>query len=42
MDMTLNEEKLLSSTSWNEEYQHHTIDMTEDKYIVPFCLGLKS
>ena len=32
MDMTLNEFKLLTSTSWNKNYQPLTIDMTKDKY----------
>ena len=40
MDMTLNEFKLISSTCWNEKYQPLTIDMTKDKYIGRYRLGL--
>ena len=42
MDMTINEFKLLTSTCWNEEYQHLTIDMTKDKYQGRHPLGLNS
>ena len=42
MDMTLNEFKLLTSTSSNEKYQHLTIDMTKDKYTGRYGLGLNS
>ena len=42
LDMTLNEIKLLSSTSWNEKYQPLTIDMTKDKYTGCYILGLNS
>ena len=42
MDMTLNEFKLLTSTSWNEKYQPLTIDMTKDKYMGRYRLGLNS
>ena len=42
MDMTLNEFKLLTSTSWNGKYQPLTIDMTEDKYTGRYRLGLNS
>ena len=31
MDMNLNEFKYLTSTCWNKNYQHLTIDMTNDK-----------
>ena len=42
MDMTLNEFKLLTSTSWNEKPQPLIIDMTKDKDIGNYRLGLKS
>ena len=42
MDMTLNEFKLLTSTCWNEKYQPLTIDMTKDKYMGRYRLGLNS
>ena len=42
MDMTLNEFKLLTSICWNKNYQPLTIDMTEDKYIGRYRLGLNS
>ena len=42
MDMTLNEFKLLTSTCWNEKYQPLTIDMTRDKYMGRYRLGLNS
>ena len=32
MDMTLDELKYLTSTSWNEKYQTLTIDMTKNAY----------
>ena len=40
MDMTLNEFKLLTSTCWNEKYQPLTIDMTKDRYMGRYRLGL--
>ena len=40
MDMTLNEYKILTSTCWNKNYQPLTIDMTKDKYIGRYRLGL--
>ena len=42
MDMNLNEFKLLTSTCWNEKYQPLTIDMTKDKYMGRYRLGLNS
>ena len=39
-DMTLNEFKFLTSTCWNEKYQPRTIDMTKDKDIGKYRLGL--
>ena len=42
MDMTLNEFKLLTSTCWNEKYQPLTIDMTKDKYVGRYRLGLNN
>ena len=42
MDMTLDEFKLLTSTCWNEKYQPLTIDMTKDKEIGKYRLGLNS
>ena len=42
MDMTLNEFKLLTSICWNEKYQPLTIDMTKDKYMGRYRLGLDS
>ena len=42
MDVTLNEFKYLTSTCWNEKYQPVTIDMTKDKAIGPYRLGLNS
>ena len=40
MDMTLNEDKLLTSSCWNENYQPVTIDMTKDKNTGRYRLGL--
>ena len=40
--MTLNEFKLLTSTCWNEKYQHITIDMTKDKHQGRYRVGLNS
>ena len=42
MDMTLNEFKLLTATCWNEKYPPLTIDMTKDKYIGRYRLGLNN
>ena len=42
MDMTLNEIKLLTFTSWKEKDQPLTIDMTKDKYTGRYRLGLNS
>ena len=42
MDMTLNENKYLTSTCWNEKYQPLTIDMTENRYQGRYRLGLNS
>ena len=42
MDMTLKEFKLLTSTCWNKTYQPLTIDMTKDKYMGRYRLGLNS
>ena len=42
MDMNLNEFKYLTNTCWNEKYQSLTIDMTKDKYIGRYRLGLNS
>ena len=42
MDMTLNEFKLLTATCWNEKYQPLTIDMTKDKYLGRYRLGLNN
>ena len=40
--MTLNEFKLLTGTCWNEKYQPLTIDMTKDKNMGRYRLGLNS
>ena len=42
MDMTLNEFKLITSTSWQERYQALSIDMTKDKHTGRYRLGLNS
>ena len=42
MDMTFNELKYLTSTCWNEKYQPLAIDVTKDKYIGRYRLGLNS
>ena len=42
MDTDLSEFKLLTSTSWNEKYQPLTIDLTKDKYVARYRLGLNS
>ena len=42
MDMTLNELKILTYTCWNEKNQPLTIDMTKDKDIGKYRLGLNS
>ena len=42
MDMTLNEFKYLTSTCWNKNYQPLTIDMTKDRYMGRYRLGLNS
>ena len=42
MDMTLNEFKYLTSTSWNKNYQPLTIDMTKNKYTGRYRLGLNN
>ena len=42
MDMTPNEFKFSTSTCWNEKYQPLTIDMTKDKDIGKYRLGLNS
>ena len=42
MDMTLNEFKYLTSVCWNEKYQPLTIDMSKNKYIGRYRLGLDS
>ena len=41
-DMTLDEFKYLTSTSWNEKYQPLTIGMTKDRYTCRYRLGLNS
>ena len=40
MDMTLDEFKYLTSTCWNKNYQPLTIDMSKDKYMGRYRLGL--
>ena len=42
MDMTLNEFKLLTPTSWNKNYKALTIDMTKDQYQGQYRLGLNN
>ena len=42
MDMTLNEFKYLTSTCWNKIYRPFTIDMTKDRYMGRYRLGLSS
>ena len=42
MNMTLNDFKLITSTCWNEKYQHLTIDATKDKYTECYRLELNS
>ena len=42
LDMTPNEFKLLSSTCWNKNYQHLTIDMTKDRYQGRYRFGLNN
>ena len=41
-DKTLNEFRFLTTTCWNEKYQHFTIDMTKDKFCGCYRLGLNS
>ena len=41
-DMTLNEFKYLISICWNTTYQTLTIDMTKDRYMGRYRLGLNS
>ena len=40
--MILDEFKYLTSTCWNEQNQPLTIDMSKDKYIGQYQLGLNS
>ena len=40
--MIVIEFKYLTSTCWDKQYQHLTIDMTKDKYTGRYRLGLKS
>ena len=40
IDMTLNHFKILTSTCWNQKYQHLIIDMTKDEYTGRYRLGL--
>ena len=42
MDKTLNENKLLTFTCWNQKYQPLTIDTTKDKFTGRYRLGLTS
>ena len=42
LDMSLNENEILTSTFWNEKYQPLTIDMTKVKYTGRYRLGLNS
>ena len=42
MDMTPNEFKLFTSTSWNENYKRLTIGLTRDKYTGGYRLGSNS
>ena len=42
IDMTLDEFKYLTSTCWNQTYQPLTIDMTKDKNVGRYRLGLNS
>ena len=42
VNMTLNKFKLLTSTCWNEKYQHLTIDITKDKLTGCYRLKLNS
>ena len=42
MDMTLDKNKSLISICWNLKYQPLTIDMTKDKYMGRYRLGLNS
>ena len=42
MDMTLNEFKYLTNICWNTTYQPLTIDMTKDRYMGRYRLGLNS
>ena len=42
MDMTLNEFKYFTSICWNEKYQPLTIDMTKDKHMGRYRLGLNN
>ena len=42
MDMTLDEFKYLTSTCWSVKYQPLTIDMTKNKYVGRYRLGLQS
>ena len=42
LDMSLNENEILTSTCWNEKYQPLTIDMTKVKYTGRYRLGLNS
>ena len=42
MDMTINEFKVLGNTCWQTNFQPITIDMSKDKYIGIYRLGLDS
>ena len=42
LDMTLNEFNYLTSTCWDKQYQPLTIDMTKNKFVGRYRLGLKS
>ena len=42
MDVTINEIKNFTNNCWNEKYQPLTIDMTNDKDIGKYRLGLNS
>ena len=42
MDMTFDEFKYLTSVCWNEKYQPLIIDMSRDKFVGLYRLGLNS
>ena len=42
MEMSLNENKYLTSTCWDKQYQHHTFELTKVKFLGRCRLGLNN